>query len=79
MEKYYADGYRLQMGLTDMDVLFIRRGDEQVVITMSVALAKTLARQLAEAVRLYEARLGEAVPTVQELEEKFRGIQDEPT
>ena len=72
MEKYYADGYRLQMGLTDVDLLFTRRGAEQVVVTMSVALAKTLARQLAEAVRWYEARLGEAVPTLQELEEKIQ-------
>ena len=47
MEKYYADGYRLQMGLTDVDLLFTRRGDEQVVVTLSVALAKTLTCKLA--------------------------------
>ena len=29
METYYADGYRLQMGLTNVDLLFVRRGDEQ--------------------------------------------------
>ena len=77
MEKYYADGYRLQMGLTDVDVFFIRRGEEQVVVTMSVALAKTLAQQLAEAVRLYEARLGDAIPTIQDLEKKIQMVQDE--
>ena len=77
MEKYYADGYRFQMGLTDVDVFFIRRGEEQVVVTMSVALAKTLAQQLAEAVRLYEARLGDAIPTIQDLEKKIQMVQDE--
>ncbi|NPA75328.1 MAG: hypothetical protein GXO25_04525 [Euryarchaeota archaeon] len=77
MEKYYADGYHLQMGLTDLEILFTRRGDEQVVVTMSVVLAKTLAQQLIEAVRLYEAHLGESVPTAQELEEKFQSRQGE--
>ncbi|NPA92790.1 MAG: hypothetical protein GXO56_03820 [Chloroflexi bacterium] len=77
MEKYYADGYHLQMGLTDVDILFTRRGDAQVVVTMPVVLAKTLAQQLTEAVRLYEARLGESVPTAQELEKRFQNIQEE--
>ena len=45
------------MGWTDIDLLFARRGDEQVVVTIPIVLAKTLAWQLAEAVRLYAARL----------------------
>jgi hypothetical protein len=59
MEKYYADGYRLQMGLTDVDLLFTRRGDEQVVVTLSVALAKTLTCKLAAQPRLTTSSHGE--------------------
>lgn len=75
MEKYYADGYHLQLGLSDMDLRFIRRGEEQVVVTIPLVLAKMLAQQLAEAVHWYEQRLGEPLPTVSELEEKLHGNQ----
>ena len=75
MEKYYADGYHLQLGLSDMDLRFVRRGEEQVVVTIPLVLAKMLARQLAEAVRWYEERLGQPLPTVLELEEKLRPPQ----
>lgn len=68
----YADGYQIRIGLTDVDLLFTRRGEEQVVVTLSMVLAKTLAQQLAEVVRLYEAQLEETLPTAQELEEKLR-------
>jgi hypothetical protein len=77
MEMYYADGYRVQMGLTDLDLLFTRRGEEQVVVTIPVVLAKTLVRQLGEAVRMYEARLGDTLPTAEELEQRFQSLQRE--
>ncbi|RMD59904.1 hypothetical protein D6833_10815 [Candidatus Parcubacteria bacterium] len=77
MEMYYADGYRVQMGLTDLDLLFTRRGEERVVVTIPVVLAKTLARQLVEAIRMYEAQLGKVLPTAEELEQRFQSLQRE--
>ncbi len=44
------------MGLTDVDILFAHRGDEQVVVTMPIVLVKTLAQQLTEAIRFEEKR-----------------------
>lgn len=79
MEMYYADGYRLQMGLSDMDLRFTRRGSEQVVVTIPIVLAKTLSQQLAEAVRLYEEQVGKELPTVQVLEGKFRQSRGQET
>jgi len=74
---FYADGYRLEPGLVDVALIYHLRGEEEVSVVLPLLIAKALAQNLSQLVRLYEQRSGTSLPSVEELQQKLSAQDNE--
>jgi hypothetical protein len=69
--KIYANGFVQGASLSDMFVMFQRSGAPTAVLNMPLTTAKTLAEKLTGAIADIESKLGQPIPTMDQMRSVF--------
>lgn len=78
MPRIYANGFGLAQSSSDITIFALHNNLPVGMVSMSYISAKSLLKDLTEAIGEIEAALGQSLPTMEEVSRSLRGTKGRP-